>query len=59
MNWYVTTTNTHSNMGKIVLAGPFTLQSQANKVIASKGHLWGCCKVETICENIAMRLKGF
>ena len=44
--WYILTNNTHSNIGTIVLAGPFDTQDLASNCLSINGYKWGNCSIE-------------
>jgi hypothetical protein len=56
MNYYVISKNTHSNKGKVILAGPFITTNIAENTIEVNAYKWGVCLIERLCDDIAKQL---
>lgn len=56
MKYYILSNNTHSNKGKVILAGPFVQELEANNTMLANGYKWGRTFIERLCNNIAEQI---
>lgn len=56
MKYFVLSKNTHSNKGKVILAGPFIKPVSAENIIRINGYKWGPCSIERLSDNIAKQI---
>ena len=56
MKYYILAKNTVMNRGKVIIAGPFDTQKEADDEVLAKGNQWGSVSVELLSDDLAEQL---